>query len=571
MKQLLPYLKPFKKQCIIGPLCKWLEALLELILPTIMAFMINEGVMHHDQDLVIRYGLLMVCMVIIGFAFSITCQYHASLASQGFGTNLRNLLYERILAFSHEDLDRFSHSSLIVRIGSDVDQLQQAVAMLIRLVVRAPFIAIGACAMAMMLDMRLAMILLACVPLIGAVLFLFIKVTTPLYQLYQRKLDSFVALLEQNLMGVRVIRAFVSQRQERAKLNQASSDLQRQMLQVSRISSLLNPLNALILNMAIVCLLYFGIIATPGTIAAGTLIAFINYAAQMLLALVVVSNLIVIFTKAAASAKRINELLAITPTFTEGSNDEVLDQNRAICLHHVSFTYPNAKKPALIDLSFTVQDKETIGIIGGTGSGKSTLAALFMHFYECPGLTLYGRLPSQYCKDALRRLITLVPQHNELFSGTLRDNLYYGNPNASDEQLWQALREAQAQDFVLAKQEGLAMRIEAGGKNLSGGQRQRICIARALLRQSRILILDDSFSALDYQTDQRLRSQLAKHQDMTKLIISQRIATIRHADRILVLDQGRMVGFGKHEELYDTCEVYREICLSQHVTKEVTR
>ena len=237
----------------------------------------------------------------------------------------------------------------------------------------------------------------------------------------------------------------------------------------------------------------------------------------------------------------------------------------------MSFTYPNAKKPALIDLSFTIQDKETIGIIGGTGSGKSTLAALFMHFYECPGLTLYGRLPSQYRKDALRRLITLVPQHNELFSGTLRDNLYYGNPKASDEQLWQALREAQAQDFVLAKQEGLAMRIEAGGKNLSGGQRQRICIARALLRQSRILILDDSFSALDYQTDQRLRSQLAKHQNMTKLIISQRIATIRHADRILVLDQGRMVGFGKHEELYDTCEVYREICLSQHVAKEVTR
>ena len=568
MKRLLPYLKPFKKQCIIGPLCKWLEALLELILPTVMAFMINQGVMEHDQNIVLRYGLFMICMVLIGFVFSLTCQYNAAVASQGFGTNMRNLLYEWIMAFSYEDLDRFSHSSLLVRIGNDVNQLQQAVAMLIRLVVRAPFIVIGAIIMAMILDMHLALILLACVPLIALVLYVFIKVTTPLYQIYQQKLDVFIRILEQNLSGVRVIRAFLAQRYETQKLDEAGSDLQTQMMQVSRISALLNPLTALIINGAIVVLLWNGIIALPDGIDAGTLIAFINYATQILLALVVVSNLIVIFTKAAASAKRINEILDVVPMMKQGSETTTSDDQNALVFSHLYFTYPNTKKTTLEDINITIRANETIGIIGGTGSGKSTLASLCMHFYDCENLQLFGRPVHAYHKDALAKLITLIPQTNELYSGTLKDNLLFGNPDANDEALWKALREAQAADFVQANNEGLQMHIDAGGKNLSGGQRQRICIARGLLRNSRIMIFDDSFSALDYQTDANLRRQLAKRNDMTKIIISQRVATIRHADRILVLDQGRVVGFDTHEILYDQCSVYREICLSQQIGKE---
>lgn len=568
MKSLLPYLKPFKKQCIIGPLCKWLEALLELILPTIMAFMINNGVMVHDQQVVLTYGILMICMVLIGFGFSLICQYNAAVASQGFGTAMRNLLFERIMTFSYEELDTFGEATLINRIGNDVNQLQVAVAMLIRLVIRSPFIVIGAILMAMMMDFQLSLILLAIVPLIALILYTFIKCTTPLYSIYQKKLDTFLNVLEQNLSGVRVIRAFISQQKETKRLDDASRALQKQMMQVSRISALLNPVTALVVNGAIVALLWNGIISLPTSIPAGTLVAFINYATQILLALVAVSNLIVIFTKAAASAKRVNELLEITPSMSEGHETMIKEHENAITFTNVTFTYPKGKRPSLQQLTFTIKQGETIGIIGGTGSGKSTLAALLMRFYDCEHIQLFGSDLKSYTKEARASLITLIPQKTELFSGTLRDNLRFGNQAASDEACWKALRIAQAEDFVKEK-EGLDLRIEAGGKNLSGGQKQRICIARGLLRNSKIIIFDNSFSALDYQTDATLRSELSKMKDITKLIISQRVSTLLQCDRILVLDHGEIKGFASHETLYNTCELYREICQSQQMTQEV--
>lgn len=569
MKKLLPYLKPFRKQCILGPVCKLIEAILELILPTIMAFMINEGVLAHDQGIVMTYGALMIAMVFIGFGFSMICQYNAALASQGFGTNMRNLLFAKIMTFSYEDIDQFGASTLINRIGNDVNQLQVAVAMLIRLVVRSPFIVLGAIIMAMFLDFQLSLILLCCVPLIALTLYLFIKATTPLYKIYQKKLDTFINRLEQNLSGVRVIRAFLSSHQETKRLQEAGEDLQIQMMQVARLSALLNPVTALIVNGAIIVLLYQGVIAMDDIpIPAGTLVAFINYATQILLALVAVSNLIVIFTKASASAQRVNEILEIVPRKQYNEQSEIDEQADAIVMEHVFFTYPNAKRPSLYDIHLTIQQGERIGIIGGTGSGKSTLAAILCHFYESDGITLFGHPISSYTKETLQKLITLIPQRNELFSGTLRSNLLYGNQDAGDELLWSALKEAQGDEFVSEYAEGLDMKIEAGGANLSGGQKQRICIARGLLRNSRILIFDDSFSALDFKTDAQLRHALSKHTSLTQIIISQRVGTLLDCDRILVLDHGHIVGFAPHAQLIEECRIYQEICQSQQIKKE---
>lgn len=569
MKKLLPYLKPFKKQCIIGPLCKLSEAILELILPTIMAFMINEGVLRHDENIVLTYGILMILMVFIGFGFSMICQYQAALASQGFGTNMRNLLFEKVMSFSYEDIDRFGASTLINRIGNDVNQLQVAVAMLIRLVVRSPFIVFGAIVMAMLLDFHLSLILLCCVPLIALTLYLFIKATTPLYTIYQKKLDTFINRLEQNLSGVRVIRAFLSQHQETRRLQEAGEDLQVQMMQVARLSALLNPITALIVNGAIILLLYNGVIAMDAIpIPAGTLVAFINYATQILLALVAVSNLIVIFTKAGASAQRVNEILAVEPRAQKGTKTNYEPQEAAISMNHVTFTYPNASRPSLYDIDIIIQQRERIGVIGGTGSGKSTFAAILCNLYDCEGIQLFGHPLSSYHTDTLKELITLIPQRNELFSGTLRSNLLYGNQDAEDEALWNALKQAQAYEFVKDYNEGLDMKIEAGGANLSGGQKQRLCIARGLLRNSRILIFDDSFSALDFKTDAQLRKALSQQCTLTQIIISQRVGTLYDCDRIIVFDNGRIVGFAPHEKLLEECKIYQEICQSQQMGKE---
>lgn len=567
MKSLLPYLKPFKKQCVIGPLCKWIEAILELILPTIMAFMIDQGVMKSDMRIVFTYGSLMILMVFIGFGFSLVCQYQAAIASQGFGTNMRNLLLEKILSLSYEDLDRFGEATLINRISNDVNQLQVAVAMLIRLVIRAPFIVLGAVLMAMFLDFQLSLILIATIPLIALTLYVFLYVTTPLYSAYQEKLDDFTHLLEQNFAGVRVIRAFLSQRKESARLMEISQDLKNRMMRIARISSLLQPFHALIVNGAIVILLWNGWIALPDGIPAGTMVAFINYATQILLALVAVSNLIVIFTRANASAKRVNELLACETKEHYGCVTAIKDSSTAIVFSNVSFTYPFGKRPALRNLSLEIQAGETIGVIGGTGSGKSTLASILMRSYPCDQITIFGQPIASYDPSTFASLVTLIPQKSELFSGTLKENLHVADASANDDALWSVLQKAQAKDFVSEK-DGLHMRIEAQGKNLSGGQKQRICIARGLLRKSRILIFDDAFSALDFQTDAQIRNAIAKESDCTKILISQRVATLLNCDRILVLDDGAVAGFAPHKELFDSCVTYREICVSQAIGRQ---
>ena len=422
--------------------------------------------------------------------------------------------------------------------------------------------------MAMLLDFKLSLILIASVPLITIVLILYIKYTTPLYQTYQRKLDRFLNILEQNLSGVRVIRSFLSQRKENARLDEAAMELQTQMIRVSRLSALLNPITALIINGAIIILLWNGILSLPDAIPAGTLIAFINYATQILLALVAVSNLIVIFTKAQASAERVNELLAISIKEENGHLTTIKDPDTAIQCEHVTFTYANAAHPSLYDVTLSIQAGQNIGIIGGTGSGKSTLAAVWMSLYNCSDFYLFGRHPMEYEKQFRQSLIALVPQNSELFSGTLRENLLLNDLSVDDETLWKALEDAQAAEFIYQKGKGLEIPIEAGGKNLSGGQRQRIAIARGLLRNAKITIFDDSFSALDFETDAKVRSALKQYRNMTAIIISQRVATLYQCDQILVLDNGKVVGFDTHQALYDSCNVYREICVSQHFGRE---
>ena len=473
MRELAKYLKPYWVQCTLGPFCKLMEAILELILPTIMAYMINDGVVRHDLGVVVRLGSLMILMVFIGFGFSMVCQYNAALASQGFGTDMRNRMYRHIQKFSYRDIDYFTTSSLVNRISNDINQLQLAVAMLIRL------------------------------------------------------------------------------------------------------SALLNPLTALVLNGAVVILLYQGVWQIQdGTIAPGVIVAFINYASSILVALVALSNLIVIFTKAAASAQRVNEVLNHVPSMQDGTQELICDPRQpAVCFDHVSFSYGDGEN-ALSDISFAIHKGESIGIIGGTGAGKTTLIHLLKRFYDVSrgSVSLYGQDVRQLTHSSLCSHVVSVPQANELFQGTIRDNVCFGMKKVSDAQIWEALRHAQAEDFVKEKKQMLDAKVERGGANLSGGQRQRLCIARALLRKPSILILDDSCSALDFKTDALLRRALKEHHgDATRIIVSQRVSTLMSCDRILVLQDGRAVGYGTHEELYDNCETYRYLCQTQKIGKEVTQ
>lgn len=569
MKDLLTFLKPFKKQCVIGPICKLIEAILEIFLPTIMAFMINEGIVKQDMQVVVTLGITMVVMVIIGFGFSITCQYNAALASQGFGTNLRNHMFQHIAAFSYQDIDHFTTLSLSNRLTNDINQMQIAVAMLIRLVIRSPFIIIGTIVVSMFLDFQLSIILIASMPLIVLILYVFIQKSIPLYRMYQKKLDRLANLLDDHLSGVRVIRSFVTQHREKKRFDASCDDLQNTMMRVSRLSALLNPFTALVVNGAIMFLLYVGVIQIGDAhMPPGNVIAFINYAAQILLALIAISNLIVIFTKASASASRIQEVLAFIPSMKEGTNTYRNNSAQAIEFQQVSFQYGSGEE-ALTDLTFTINHGETIGIIGGTGSGKSTLAHLICRFYDCTKGTIriFDHLIQDYNFASLYQRITIVPQSNELFKGSIRDNVLFGYDSASETEVIKALQDAQAYDFVMAQPEGIDTLLERGGTNLSGGQRQRLCIARALLRKSDILILDDSSSALDFHTDAALRHALKTYKK-TLIIISQRVGTIAHADRILVLDDGKQVGFATHQQLYEQCSVYHEICETQQIGRD---
>lgn len=571
MKRLWVYLRPYRAQCVLGPIFKLLEAILELLLPTVMALVINNGVERRDSRYVLWMGGLMAAMALVGFGCSCVCQYSAAKASQGFGTRLRDDVFRRVLGFSYQELDRFGPATLTNRLTSDINQLQLAVAMFIRLVIRAPFICIGAIAMAMILDLKLAQILLAAVPLFVLVLYLIVRASSPLYARYQRQLDRLAALVRENLSGVRVIRAFARRDHEEARFAGANGELNRTANRVGRISALLSPVTAAIMNGVILLVLWTGGRRIQlGSFTQGETIAFINYVTQILLALVVVSNLVVIFTRAFASAGRINELLAVIPAI-DGPGAQPDPAAAAVEFQDVSFAYSATGDLALEHISFAAGRGERVGIIGPTGSGKSTLVQLIGRHYDATGgsVRVMGADVRQYALRQLRGLVAIAPQRGALFAGTVADNLRLGRPEATEAELEQAARTAQALEFIQALPQGFAAPVARGGQNFSGGQRQRLSIARALAARPQILILDDSASALDFATEAALRRALARDAgETTVFIVTQRAGSIRDCDRILVLDDGQLVGMGAHRELLHNCPAYREICLSQMSAEE---
>lgn len=605
------FLKPYKKESILGPLFKLIEAILELLLPTMVALMINHGVGKGDTHYVWQMGILMLLMTVLGFSSSLVCQFYAARASQGFGTTLRNTIYKHILSFSYADLDKFGTPSLINRITNDVNQLQTAVAMLIRLVIRAPFICIGAIMMSMILDARLALVLLAATPILAVILYLVITKASPLYRLYQKKLDHIALVLSENLTGVRVIRAFAKRGTERVKFNTASDDLTQTAIRVGRISALLSPATLLVVNGAIIAILWIGGIHIQyGSLTQGEIIAFINYITQILLALIVVTNLIILFTKASTSAARIQEVLdtqaSISDTATSenqpGSSpapygdvadpgsmrlgrvdsiqaslsqtDRMSRQNLvpAIAFDHVSFGYNTTGQLALSDIDVDIYPGETVGIIGGTGSGKSTFVNLIPRFYDAVkgSIRIDGIDVRDYNLTELRQKIGIVPQKALLFTGTIADNIRWGKEHATDEEVARAAAIAQAEEFIGNLAGKYDAPITRGGLNLSGGQKQRLTIARAIVSNPEILILDDSSSALDFATDAALRKSLRDNSTHTTvLLVSQRVSTVQHADKIIVFDEGRIAGIGTHDQLMTHSEVYQEINRSQISTQEV--
>lgn len=562
------YLGGFKKELIIGPAAKLTEAVFELIVPLIMADIIDVGINGGaGKPYIYRMGGIMILMGALGLCCALVCQYLASRASQGVGTVIRNDLFRHIGSLSHAELDRFGTPSLITRVTNDVNQVQSAVAMLIRLVVRAPFLVIGAAVMAMAIDLKLSLIFLAVMPLVAAVLYFIMFRSVPLYRVIQKKLDKISLITRESLSGARVIRAFSGEEAEEKRFREANDDFAETSMRVGRLSALLNPLTYAIMNLAIAAIVWFGgFRVDSGALTQGQVIAFVNYMTQISLALVVVANLVVLFTKAAASSARINEVFDTEPSIRDGSGAAVSENAPVIEFRDVSFSYSEGGDNALEHISFSVQKGETVGIIGGTGSGKSTLVSLIPRFYDAEqgSVMISGTDVKSYALKELRKRIGFVPQKAMLFSGTIAENLRWGNENATDEQLRKAAETAQAKEFIDKMPDGFNTHINQGGRNLSGGQKQRLTIARALTGSPEILILDDSASALDFATDAALRKAIARDTSgMTVIIVSQRATSIRHADKIVVLDDGEAVGIGTHDQLLESCGVYREIVMSQ--------
>ena len=572
------FLKQFKKEVLIGPVFKLTEAVFELIVPLVMAQIIDVGIANGDRGYVLRMGGVMVLLGLVGLGCALICQYCAARASQGFGTVLRSEMFRHINTLSHGEIDQIGTPSLITRITNDVNQLQLAVAMLIRLVVRAPFLVIGATVMALLLDWKLACIFFVAAPLMALVLYLVMSRSIPFYRIIQKKLDRISLITRENLSGVRVIRAFSRQEKEKERFAQASEDQMTTSITVGRISALLNPLTSAIINLAIAAVIWFGgFRVDAGGMTQGEVIAFVNYLNQILLAMIVVANLVVIFTKAAASATRVDEVLELHPSIVNRVSRpaQEVEGSPEIAFDAVSFAYPDAGAYSLSDISFTVARGQTLGIIGGTGCGKSTLVNLIPRFYEVSqgSLKVDGVDVRDYPMEQLRGKVGIVPQRAVLFSGTLRQNMQWRKQDATDEEIWQALETAQAASFVRKMPDGLDSVILQGGKNLSGGQKQRLTIARALVGEPEILILDDSASALDFATDAALRQAIAKFSAgrgnrMTTIIVSQRANTVRYADQIVVLDDGKAAGIGTHEQLLESCQTYREIYWSQNERQE---
>ena len=566
MKTIVSYFRYFKKELVFGPLFKLAEAIFELLVPLVMARIIDVGIAQKDLAYILRQGGVIVGFALVGIACSLTCQYFAARCSQGMGTELRRAVYHQINLFSAQQVSQFSSSSLITRLTNDVNQVQQAVAMLIRLAIRAPFLVLGSLTMAMVIDRTMALIFLAAIVVIALVLSVLMTCSSHFFRAVQRQLDRISQITQENLEGQRVIRAFSRQRLETHRFDEAAQASYQASMRVGWISGLFNPATQIVINLGIVALLYCGSFqVNGGALSQGNLVALVNYMTQMFLALVVLANLFVIFTKAAASAGRIEAVLKTEPAIIGGITELSKDKDAVLEMDKVSFGYSEGES-AIEQISFTIQPRQTVGLIGGTGCGKSTIVQLLPRLIDpTAGEIRLGGVPlREFSLADLRRQIRIVQQKAVLFSGTIRENLRWGNQDADDAALWQALTLAQARDFVEAMPQRLDTLLVQGGKNCSGGQRQRLCIARALVGRPSLLVLDDSTSALDYQTDARLRQSLKKIEGSPAvLIVSQRIASIRHADFILVMDQGRLVGQGTHEELLDTCAVYQEIVRSQ--------
>ena len=578
MRKLLIYLKDYKKESIIGPLFKLLEATFELIVPVIMARIIDIGIKNQDMLYIWKMGAVLVIFGILGLTCSLLAQYFAAKAAVGFGTALRHDLFWHIENLSHAEVDKVGSSTLVVRMTSDVNQVRSGVNLVLRLFLRSPFIVVGALVMAFTINWKAAMVFVVTVPLLAFVIYGIMVITIPLYKKVQRELDEVLLTTRENLTGVRVIRAFRTQKLERETFEHKSDVLMAIQMHVGKISASLNPLTYIIVNAGIIAVIWFGgIQVNVGNMTQGEVIALVNYMTQTLLALVALANLIITFTKALASAGRINEVFAMKPGIVDGNEKESAVQQTeepktAVSMEDVTFYYQKSKEPALEHISFTAKKGETIGIIGGTGSGKSTLVSLIPRFYDVTEGRVFvnGKDVREYKVENLRSKVGMVPQKAVLFHGTIRDNMKMGREDASDEEIFEALKTAQALEIVENKPGKLDTVLSEGGKNLSGGQRQRLTIARALVRNPEVLILDDSASALDFATDANLRKAIAEDtNNMTVFIVSQRAASIMHADKIIVLDDGQMVGYGTHQELLKQCEVYQEICYSQFSKEEV--
>lgn len=573
MKRVLIYLKNYKKQLILGPFFKLLEAIFELIVPVVMAKIIDNGIGNNDTGYILKMGGVMVILGICGLLFALVCQYFASQCAYGFGTDLRKSLYEHINTLSYSSIDKLGTSTLINRITNDTNSVQTGVNMFIRLAFRAPFLVAGAIVASMLIDLKLSIAFLIITPIISLIIYAVMSKTIPLYKKTQQKLDKTATLTRENLEGTRVIRAFSHQEDEIKNFNKACNDLSDNAILAGKISSVLNPVTFMVMNLGIVAIIYFGGIRVDGgSITQGELTAFINYMTQILLALVVLANLIVTFTKAIASANRISDIFECKNEIISGNLDSV-DKNaeNSIEFENVSFRYNGAGDNSLENITFKIRKGGMLGIIGGTGSGKSTLSALIPRFYDADSgnIKIFGRDIKQYDTDFLRKIVGNVPQKAVLFTGTVRENMQLADENATDEEIIKALKIAQAWEFVEKFPRKLDTIISQGGKNLSGGQKQRISIARAFIGNPEIVILDDSTSALDYATDLAFRKAIKENlRDTTVIMISQRATSLKDADNIIVMDDGKAVGTGTHENLLENCEVYKEIYSSQLNSKE---
>ncbi len=569
MWKLLIYLKDYKKETVLGPLFKLLEASFELMVPLVMASIIDVGIDNKDTKYVLLMGGVLLLLAVVGLASSLTAQYFAAKAAVGFAAKLKSALFRHIETFSYSEMDRLGSTSLITRMTSDMNQVQSGVNLVLRLFLRSPFIVFGAMIMAFTIDVKAALIFVVAIPLLSIVVFGVMLVSIPLFKKVQAGLDRVLGITRENLTGVRVIRAFRKEGEETEEFERANLDLNRVQMFVGRISALMNPFTYVIINGATIVLIWTGAVRVEGgLITQGAVVALVNYMSQILVELVKLANLIITVTKAIACGNRIQDVFEIHTSLPDSAEKDVASGagEKAVVFEHVGLKYQESSEEALTDVSFVAKKGEVIGIIGGTGSGKTSLVNLIPRFYDITSgkLCIDGEEIGQYPLTQLREKIGIVPQRAVLFYGTIRSNMQWGRPEATDEEIWEALSTAQAADFVRAKEGGLDALVEQGGKNFSGGQRQRLTIARALVKKPEILILDDSASALDYATDAALREGIReKMRGTTVFIVSQRTSSILHADHIIVLDDGEVAGTGTHEELLADCEVYREIYESQ--------